>query len=86
MNRTQAVRKLVYFPFLSSALLLAGWALAASPVREPEILTEPATLFAAGLDHEAVEVRSGDIALRLGEDVQIAVGTYPVPPSIKKDL
>lgn len=55
-------------------------------LKHPEFIEEEAMLFAAGPDHPAIYVRTGDIALRLGDDVQVAVGTYPIPVSFSDNL
>ena len=73
------------------SLAAATQSLASSPPypgfdRHPDIMTDEVELFAAGPDHPAVKVRSGDIALRLGDYLQIALGTYPVPKDFKVDL
>ena len=53
----------------------------------PEFLEDEAVLFAPAVSGGApIKVRTGDIALRAGDDRQLAVGTYPIPANFKENM
>lgn len=58
----------------------------ANELSKPEFTNEEFILFKGKSSAQSIKIKTGDIAFRMGNEFQIAIGTYPIPKSFRAEL